>query len=87
MDPYFELIIGEVQVHKTQVKDDAGKNPVWNEECTYEVKDLSLDVKFIVSDEEVFRDDVIGDRSGKLAYFCSEHNSTFTKSYTISYDG
>ena len=87
MDPYLELIIGDQQVYKTQVKDNAGTEPVWNEECTYEVKDLSLNVKFIVSDEEVFKDDIVGERTGKLDYFCSDDGNTFTKKYTISYEG
>ena len=67
MDPYVELFIGGVRVYKTEVKDDAGKNPVWNEECTYEVKDRGLEVRLIVSDEEVFSDDVIGERTMQLS--------------------
>jgi Ca2+-dependent lipid-binding protein len=41
MDPYLELTIGGVQIYKTKVLDGAGKEPVWNEEVTFEVKDLS----------------------------------------------
>ena len=41
MDPYLELSIGGNQVHKTKTLDGAGKTPEWNEEFTFEVKDLS----------------------------------------------
>lgn len=41
MDPYLELTIGGNQVHKTKTLDGAGKTPEWNEEFTFEVKDLS----------------------------------------------
>ena len=90
MDPYVKLIIGGEQVYKTEVKDDMGKNPVWNEECTYEVKDRTLEIKLIVSDEEVFRDEVIGERTMQLSQLLRLDNDSCTGSvesnYTISYE-
>lgn len=31
MDPYLDFSINGVHLHKTAVKDEAGKTPVWNE--------------------------------------------------------
>ena len=61
MDPYIILKISGNQVHKTATKDDAGKEPVWNEEVqTIEVKNLGNSVEFIVFDEDNFSSDEIG---------------------------
>ncbi len=71
MDPYLELSIGGVQVHKTKTLDEAGKNPQWNEECSFEVKDLNVEVQFKVSDEDFGSDDVVGEGKCTLADLCA----------------
>ena len=71
MDPYLELSIGGAVIHKTAVKDDAGKEPQWNEECDFEVKDLSTEVTFKVSDEDWGSDDVVGAGSCTLGDLAS----------------
>lgn len=71
MDPYLELSIGGVQVHKTKTLDEAGKNPQWNEECSFEVKDLNVEVQFKVSDEDYGSDDVVGEGTCTLADLCA----------------
>mgnify|MGYP001048246055 FL=1 len=70
MDPYLELSIGGTIVHKTAVKDDVGKTPVWDEEVDYEVKDLSLEVHFKVSDEDWGSDDIVGEVTIRLSDLC-----------------
>ena len=58
MDPFLELKIGGQQVKKTAVKDEAGKNPVWNETVdTQEVKDMSVEVHYNVLEEDTFSND------------------------------
>ncbi len=71
MDPYLELSIGGVQVHKTKTLDEAGKNPQWNEECSFEVKDLNVEVQFKVSDEDYGSDDIVGEGKCTLADLCA----------------
>ena len=50
---------------------------------------MGLEVKIVVTDEEVFRDDSIGERICSLASLCSQdiENSTINQAYTISFDG
>ena len=85
MDPYLELTIGGVQIHKTATLDGAGKTPEWNEECDYEVRDLSLEVKFKVSDEDFGADDVVGEGTCTLADLCVEPGTD--ASFPISFEG
>jgi len=60
-------------VHKTATKDDAGKEPVWNEEVqTLEVRDLGTSVKYTVFDEDNFSSDEVGQHSVTLQEFCQE---------------
>ena len=84
MDPYLELSIGGVTVHKTGTKDDAGKNPEWNEELTYEVKDMSLEVHFKVSDEDWGSDDIVGEGTCTLADLCQDSTDS---NYPINFKG
>ena len=85
MDPYLELTIGGVQVHKTATLDGAGKTPEWNEECDYEVRDLSAEVTFKVSDEDWGADDVVGAGTCTLADLCVEPGTDV--SLPIKYEG
>ena len=65
MDPYVKLYIGGVQIKETAKLDGAGKEPVWNEEVEYIVKDMNLEVKFEVFDDDGrwSADDLIGERT------------------------
>lgn len=85
MDPYLELSIGGVQIHKTATLDGAGKTPAWNEECAFEVKDLGAEVHFKVSDEDYGKDDVVGEGSFSLADWCNEAGTD--SSYEIKFNG
>ena len=75
MDPYVELKIGGVLVHKTAVLEGAGKSPQWNEECDFEVTDMNAEVYFKVSDEDYGEDDVVGEGSCTLADLCQENGT------------
>ena len=72
MDPFLELSIGGVQIYKTAVIDEAGKTPQWNEAVDFEVKDMSAEVFFRVSDEDVTSNDIVGEGTCSLADFCQE---------------
>jgi Ca2+-dependent lipid-binding protein len=72
MDPYVELTIGGVLVHKTATLDGAGKTPKWNEECDFEVTDMSAEVHFKILDEDVGSDDIVGEGTCTLADLCNE---------------
>lgn len=39
MDPFVEVKCQEIEL-KTSVKQDAGKNPVWNETLTFEFEEV-----------------------------------------------
>ena len=41
MDPFVEVKCQEIEL-KTSVKQDAGKNPVWNETLTFEFESYGL---------------------------------------------
>ena len=70
MDPYLEMKIGGQDVHKTATLDGAGKNPEWNEEFEFEVRDLDVEVHFKVSDEDWGTDDIVGEGTIRLADLC-----------------
>ena len=73
MDPFVTFDVDGQQVHKTATKDDAGKEPVWNEEVqTLEVRDLGTAVKYTVFDEDNFSSDEVGAHSVTLQEFCQE---------------
>ena len=70
MDPFLEFSINGSLIHKTAVKDEAGKTPVWNEEFDYKVKDLSASVYYKVLEEDTFSNDVIGDGTMSIGDLC-----------------
>ena len=72
MDPYLELSIGGELIHKTKVLDDAGKNPKWDEDVTFEVKDQNAEVHFKVFDEDTGSDDIVGEGTCTLAELCAK---------------
>jgi len=76
MDPYLELTIGGVKVHKTVVKEDVGKTPEWNEEVPlFEVRDMNVEVHFKVSDEDWGSDDIVGEGTCTLGDLCQENGT------------
>jgi len=75
MDPYLELTIGGIQIHKTTVKKGAGKKPRWNEECAYAVRHMGVEMKIAVSDEEVFNDDLVGELTCTVGSLCTEEGT------------
>ena len=85
MDPYVEFKIGGQKVYKTAVLDEAGKTPQWNEEFDYEVKDMSLEVNFVVSDEDWGTDDIVGEGTISLADLCKEGGTD--QSWPIAFKG
>ena len=69
MDPYVK-IISRQQNFKTNVKDGAGKTPVWNQTFNIDVKYVGDDLTIQVYDEDVGSDDVVGVATIKLSALC-----------------
>jgi len=60
MDPFVKIFF-EGKDQKTKVRDDVGKNPVWNEKKTFNVKDKNNDFTFKVMDEDFTSNDLSGE--------------------------
>ena len=84
MDPYVVIQVRE-QEFKTQVKQEAGKEPKWNECFEIDVKYIGDDMTVKVMDDDIGRDDTIGVAKIKLSSFCV--NGGFDEWYEISYKG
>ena len=72
-------------MYKTAVLDGAGKTPQWNEEFNFEVRDMSLEVNFRVSDEDFGTDDIVGEATITLGDLCVESGTD--QSWPISFKG
>jgi len=77
---------------KTSIKDDAGKNPEWNEEFSIEVSDedeskLWMNDHIIVRvwDEDTFGNDAVGFAIIKLSQLC--FNGGVTRNFPIYWEG
>ena len=65
MDPFVVLTLCQNEgmkedVHKTKVKDNAGKNPVWDEKFEMRVTNMDLDLKVHILEEDVTSNDNLG---------------------------
>lgn len=69
MDPFVRITYGQQQF-KTIVKDEAGKNPVWNETFQIDVRYIGDELKIEVIDEDVLTDDKVGEAKIKLYDLC-----------------
>ena len=69
MDPYVKISTRQQQF-KTNVKDGAGKQPVWNQTFNVDVKYVGDDMTIEVFDEDVGSDDKIGEATVKLSALC-----------------
>ena len=70
MDPYV-VISNKQNAARTTAKEDAGRNPVWNEVIELEVNNISDDIHLRVMDENVGANCEIGCCSIKLAAMCT----------------
>ena len=84
MDPYVK-ISSRQQQFKTNVKNGAGKTPVWNQTFNIEVKYIGDDLNLEVFDEDVGSDDKIGEASFKLSALCA--NNGIDEWFTIAFRG
>ena len=69
MDPYVKLSCRNGDDHwKSGVMGGAGKNPVWDHDNVWdlEVHYLGDELTYVVMDEEVFKDDFVGEGKTKL---------------------
>ena len=66
MDPYLELSINKILVHKTKEIAEGGKTPHWNEECMFVIRDMDYLVHYKVSDKDEDEDDIVGEGSCSL---------------------
>lgn len=88
MDPYTVMTIDQ-KVYKTQVKDEAGKTPVWNCKFDFYVKDLFHQIiRFKVRDEDPGpTDDDVGDTTVKLSTIVGRDSNEHEFWLAISYQG
>ena len=84
MDPYVVIQVRE-QEFKTKVKQEAGKEPKWNESFNIDVKYIGDDMTVKVMDDDIGKDDSIGVAKIKLSSFCV--NGGFDEWYEISFKG
>lgn len=61
MDPYVIMEYGSNKF-RTQTKDDAGKNPVWDETFELFIKNVNDEMSIKIMDEDVMVDDTVGTR-------------------------
>ena len=71
MDPYV-VISQRMEKFRTKTQDGAGKNPVWDEIVTLDVKYIGDDLTIWVKDEEICEDELIGETTCKLSSLCVE---------------
>ena len=69
MDPYVKISTRQ-QEFKTNVKNGAGKTPVFNQTFNIDVKYVGDDMTIQVFDEDVGSDDVVGVATIKLSALC-----------------
>ena len=69
MDPFVQ-VVNRTQMLRTQTKEEAGKNPVWNEVLELDVKFIGDVVTIRVKDENVTDSEIVGETEIKLSAFC-----------------
>ena len=61
MDPFVECKVGDVS-SQTDVKDEAGQNPVWNQKLSFLLESIPSHIFFTVKDKDMVSDDIVGDK-------------------------
>ena len=84
MDPFCELSVNGVHLHKTAALDGAGKRPIWDEELDYKVTNMSANLLYKVLDEDVTTNDLVGEGTISISDFCEESGRF---SYPLTYSG
>ncbi len=69
MDPYCIIQVRE-QEFKTAIKKKAGKEPKWGECFDIDVRYIGDDMTVKVMDDDIGKDDTIGEAKIKLSSFC-----------------
>lgn len=59
MDPYAKLIMGDV-VHRTTVKSNAGKTPIWDEQFMFPIIHKNERLVIEIKDKEIAINDLVG---------------------------
>ena len=88
MDPFVKVTIGAKTV-KTKVKEDAGKEPVWNETFEFTVDHKEDDIFLEIHEEDAFSDDFIGDATFRISALCQDdpESSGIQEWFEIKYEG
>ena len=72
MDPYVKFSCREQQ-YKTTVAKDMGKHPQWNgQHFDIHVHYMGDDIKFVLWDDDVGKDELIGEGETKIASLANE---------------
>ena len=84
MDPYCIIQVRE-QEFKTSIKEEGGKEPKWNDVFDIDVKYIGDDLTVKVMDDDIGKDDAIGEAKIKLSSFCV--NGGLDEWYEIYFEG
>jgi len=84
MDPYCVISLGE-QKFRTRVLDGAGKTPKWHQAFEFDVVSGSDHVSVQVFDEDVGKDDIVGNALLQVSTLCVK--SGVDDWFTICYKG
>lgn len=74
MDP-FCVIKYQKQTFKTEVKQDAGKKPVWKQNFKFFISNIQHDICFQVKEEDVATDDLVGSVTLPVSDIISRENT------------
>ena len=61
MDPFVECKVGDVS-SQTDVMDEAGKHPVWNQKLSYLLESIPNFIYITVKDKDLTSDDIVGSK-------------------------
>lgn len=74
MDPFCVIKYGTKE-YRTQVKDEAGKTPVWNQEFKFFVDNIQKDLVMTVFDKDLTSDDLVGRIEVQISDIISRDNN------------
>jgi len=85
MDPYCKCIYNGTE-HKSAVKSDGGKHPVWNYKCEFEITDIMDKIVFKVFNSNTFSDDAIAHTTDLKVYNTIGPNNGMTENHHLFYE-
>ena len=85
MDPYCKVIYNG-ENHKSKVKENGGKHPVWNHRLELDIHDIMDMIEFKVYDSNTFGDEQIAHTVDLKIYNCIGPNNGMTEDHHLFYE-